>query len=383
MASPAEFSGKMVKFRAQLEVAFEYAALRDPKDASCAGPWFDTAERHDGTQNFVTAEDAALQQEHPAFLKQDDNWKKFEDAMAARVYPRVKEPRTLGNMGGYPRYEVVATMTGRLDVAGDATHGFGQLGQWRVRLMLVSVEDVATVERPYDWTKFSREPLRFPQGSIRGSLTDAAGKPVKMARVEAITPDGKLTGDEPSVYTKEDGTFALRVEPGRYYVVAERTHAATVARPYAATYAPSSEDKAGARLLTVDDQAELTGLNIQIRRSLELHSFDVRVVGPDDKPVGNASVRLTEAVRDGFAGLEALPRTDADGRVTLKLYAGIDYLLWAEDYDLPNTQCAPVRHVTASALPAGPILEKLALPSQICSKQWEDARKATRATLFP
>jgi hypothetical protein len=383
MHNPAQFAGRLVKLRATVEAGFEYSVIVDRKDPSCNGPWFEYALAKDETRPFVIPEDLELQQAHPVFRVEDGNFKQFQEAQSARVYSRTKERMTLGNMGGHRRYDVTATMTGRVDFAGNSRNGFGQMGGWRVRFLLASVEDVTAQELPYDWSKFSREPVRFPQGEIHGKLTDAQGQPMKFAKVEAITPEGKVSENEPWALTNTEGSYSLHVEPGQYFVVVDRTEAATEEHPFMATYYPSAEDKSSAALLNIADGAKLVDINIQMSRVLTPRFIDILVVGPDDKPVGNALVRLTETGRDGIAGLKGLPRSDAGGQVRLLKFEGLDYLLWAESYDLPGAQCAPVVRLERNREITGPIHEKITLDSQTCSNQWEDAVKARRTALFP
>jgi hypothetical protein len=123
--------------------------------------------------------------------------KQFDKALQAVVYPR--DDRTIFVGGDPPRYEVTATMTGRVDYVGERGLAVGHLNGWPVRFVLSSVQDVATEERSYDWAEFSREPVRFPHGTILGKLTDPSGKPIKSGWVGAIPAEGKVPLVSPEV----------------------------------------------------------------------------------------------------------------------------------------------------------------------------------------
>jgi hypothetical protein len=176
MRTPDAFAGRMVKVRAAVQSGFESSTIVDANEPSCDSPWFDYAPKKESTvqPRSYDAEQLGL---HPVFLLEDENMKRFDDALSAVVYPRSNGTLFIG--GNPKRFNVTATMTGRVDDAWEGGSGFGHLNGWRVRFVLISVEDVTTEERSYNWTEFSPDPVRFPHGTIRGKLTDAEGKPIK------------------------------------------------------------------------------------------------------------------------------------------------------------------------------------------------------------
>lgn len=205
MHNPSAFAGRIVKVRATVASGFESSTIVDVNDKSCRGPWFEDALKRGAHPR--DGYDAALQRRHPVFLKEDDNMKRFNDALSAVVYPREKRVILIdGN-----RYNVTATMTGRVDDAGENRLGFGHMNAYRVRFLLSSVQDISTEERDFNWAEFSREPVRFPHGTIRGKLLDALGKPIKSAWVEAIPAEGEIPISNPEVLTEEDGSYSLNV----------------------------------------------------------------------------------------------------------------------------------------------------------------------------
>ena len=74
---------------------------------------------------------------------EDESMKRFNEALRAFAYPRDNRVQSRAA----PRYNVTATMTGRVDDAGATRSGFGHLGGYRIRFVLSSVEDVSTEER--------------------------------------------------------------------------------------------------------------------------------------------------------------------------------------------------------------------------------------------
>ena len=199
MNDPSAFAGRIVKLRATVQSGFESSTIIDANQPSCEGPWFQIAPKNDSSsQNDGSTEQGS----RSVFLVEDENMKRFDEALDAVVYPRDNK---IIFVGGKPRrYAVTATMTGRVDDEGEEGSGFGHLNGWRVRFVLSSVEDIAKKEISYDWTEFSPDPLRFPHATIRGRLTDADGRPIKSAWVGAIPAEGSVPISFPEMLTKQD-----------------------------------------------------------------------------------------------------------------------------------------------------------------------------------
>lgn len=377
MRTPDAFAGRMVKLRATVQSGFESSTIVDANEPSCDSPWFDYAPKKESTvqPRSYDAEQLGL---HPVFLLEDENMKRFDDALRAVVYPRSNGTLFIG--GTPKRFNVTATMTGRVDDAGEGGSGFGHLNGWRVRFVLSSVEDVATEERSYNWTEFSHDPVRFPHGTIRGKLTDAEGKPIKSAWVGAIPAEGKVPISYPEVRTKEDGSYSLDVEPGKYFVVVNRNDPAREDVPVLTTYFPSTETEAGATPLNVLDHAELTAIDIQIHRILPPHFFEVQVLGTDGEPARGAYVHLTQTNRAPIAGQHGVTHTNSEGRARLLAFKGLDYLLWADLGSWPSKRCAPVVKLDGNHSGAGPIVVRISLSQDACSEQEREARTAAHAT---
>lgn len=371
MRNPAAFSNRIVKLRATPEFAFEHSSMVDPADRSCEGPWLDIAPDGEDKMRGFTSDDEHRQAEHPVQLIKDVNYKRFTDALGAKVYSLSEEVHTFWNIGGHPRYRVTATMTGRLEFAEGSTHGFGQMGQWRVRFILISVEDVTTEELPYDWTRFSRAPGPFPHGTIHGRVIDANGEPMGRALVEAIRTQGTLTGDEPGASTDADGTYSIELQPGSYYVVVNRKQAASEKEPLLVTYHPSTEQRARAAVVTVSDGAELNRIDIQATHILKPRTLDIQVLDAGGRPLPGIAPFLTEVGRDGPISFDSSENsTNVEGHIRLTAFEGVDYVLWVDNYGgPPEARCAPTLQLDHNRFVSEPIVVKTTLGKDACERQ--------------
>jgi hypothetical protein len=373
MRNPAAFAERIVKVRATVASGFESSTIVDANDKSCRGPWFEDAltkgeQPRDGY-------DAELQRRHPIFLKEDDNMKRFNDALSAVVYPRQKKVILIdGN-----RYNVTATMTGRVDDSGADRLGFGHMNAYRVRFLLSSVQDISTEERDYNWAEFSREPVLFPHGTIRGKLLDAVGKPIKSASVEAIPAQGEVPISNSEASTEADGSYSLSVEPGKYFVVVNRTIPASEGTPVLTTYFPDAESEAGAKALDIADGVELTDIDIHIRRTLIPRYFEVQVVLPSGKAARGSYTYLTQTNQAPIVGY-SVTHTSGEGKAHLTGFEGVDYWLWAELGSGPNEHCAKAAHLGPDQSSESPVVMKIELAHTACSKQADEARSAAYAT---
>jgi hypothetical protein len=377
MGNPASFAGRLVKFRATVEAGFEISTIVDSNQPTCKGPWFEYAPKKDPQPLYQDGRDAQQQRLHPVFLVEDEKMKRFDDYLDMVVYPR--NDRTLFIGGNPHRYKVTATMTGRIDDAGNDRLGFGHMNGWRVRFVLSAVEDVTTEENSYDWTEFSRDPVRFAHGTISGRLTYAQGEPIKSVWIGAIPAEGKIPLTYPEMLTHEDGSYSLDVKPGKYFIVVNRENPANKNVPFPTTYFPSSETEAGATTLNIDDYSDLTDVNIQIHHVLTPRFFEVQVLGADGKAASGAYAYLTQMDRAPIVG-HSVTHMDSEGHARLSGFEGIDYLLWADLGSWPNKRCAPVLKLDRSRFDADPIVLRISLTQDACEKQEDEARSAAYAT---
>jgi Carboxypeptidase regulatory-like domain len=382
MHDPAAFAGKLVRLHATIRSGFELSTIVDEADSSCQGPWLEYAHTSGQPESYAFPDDVRWQRENPVFLVDDSNLKVFQDALNARVYSRIDKPVSFATMGGYKRYQVSARMTCRVDYAGNSRNGFGQMSQWRVRFVLVSVENVTTHEFPYDWSKYSRTPGPFPHGTLHGRVVDAQGKAVARVEVQAIAAQGKVSEDEATTYTNNDGSYSLNVQPGKYVVVANRTTAATPEAPFLATYYPSVEDRASGTPLNVAESNELTGIDIRMHSALKPFAADVQVLDIGGKPVPQVSVFLTERGRNGPVGVESSTNSDAEGHAHVTGFEDVDYVLWADSYREGSAlRCAPLVHLHHGQAFPNSIVVKISLNQAQCDEQSKQALDARGAAL--
>ena len=375
MHRPSAFAGHIVKLRATVETGMEASVLIDANNSSCKSPWLDWAPIKGEPSR--SEEYDTQQRRFPVFLVEDENLKHFEGALNAVVYPR--ENHVMFVDGGPKRYTVTATMTGRVDYAGKGL-GFGHLNGWEVRFVLSSVEDVAMVERTYDWTVYSREPVRFPHGTISGKLTNADGKPIKTAWIGAIPAKGKVPIGFKQSLTKDDGSYTFDLDPGIYFVVVNRISAATEDVPVLTTYFPSSEVESGATPLKIDDYTNLTGINLHINRTLTPIYINLQVFRSTGEPAAGAYAYLTQTNQAGLAGEHGVTHLDSAGRARLFGFEGVEYLVWAASGSWPSEQCAPIIRLDRSHPRTEPIVMTISMKQAACSKQEEEARAAAYAT---
>jgi hypothetical protein len=373
MRNPAAFAGRIVRVHATVSSGFESSTIVDADDKSCRGPWFEDALRKG--EQARDGYDAELQRQHPVFLKEDDNMKRFNDALNAVVYPRERKVILIGGN----RYNVTATMTGRLDDSGANRLGFGHMNAYRVRFLLSSVQQISIEERDYNWAEFSREPVQFPHGTIRGKLLDVLGRPIKSATVEAIPAAGEVPISNPEASTEEDGSYSLTVEPGKYFVVVNRTIPASEGVPVLTTYFPETESETGAKTLDIADGVELTDIDIHIRRTLTPRYFDVQVLLPSGNAASGSYTYLTQTNQAPIVGY-SVTHTSAEGKARLTGFEGVDYLLWAELGSGPNERCAKALQLATVQSSESPVVMRVELAEPACSKQEDEARSFAYAT---
>lgn len=181
-----------------------------------------------------------------------------------------------------------------------------------------------------------------PQAVITGRVFDQDGDPVAGAEVRAshyvytggqrqLRPEG--TGGT----TDDQGFFRISgLAPGRYYVRAEVRNATVRAEADVATYFPNSPELRSAAPLDVTPGAELSGVNLRLRRE---RVFTIRgtVRNTDTgRPAANTSVMVLPPEGpspDLMAGPGGLflseTRTDGEGKFELRGLPGGSYTLFA------------------------------------------------------
>lgn len=339
--SPASFDGKMVRLRATVASGFEAFGIRDPED-KCGVIWLTYAGGGPVASTSFGPATPNLQRP-PVTLKNNRQLKRFQKLLSAEMYPRSR-----GNLCmACTRYEVTATMTGRLDYAGKG-HGFGHMNGYETQLVLESASDVSAVDQSshYDLKDFSPTPVHLPTGYLKGRVLAPDGRPVAGAEVNVhSTEDVPAYMHDFTEWADEKGRFKVAVPPGTYLLGINLETPPSPAVPFAATYYPGTADGKAAKRLSVTDRQNVGGLTIRIPERLHDRKVPVKVTWPDGKPVEDANVWLAEIGNPTAVVGGSVSHTVADGTFDLTGFEGIDYFLHADIYVKPlyKPHCAEVR----------------------------------------
>ena len=324
---PADFDGRIVTIRATVTSNFEIFAIRDKED-QCGLVWFTYASAGPAASVSVNVLTPNVQRSELA-LRRDREFARYERALEARVYPRERGTRCIP----CSRYEVTATMTGRIDVAPEGL-GFGHLNGFPVQFVLqrvtrVTLRDLASEYDPELW---STTPVRFPTGYIVGKVSGPDGRPISGIYVQ-VTPLGESpeSVDDDSMETDEKGAFKIAVPPGVYTVAANVVFPPSAQQPYPRTWAPGTIEQVGAGRFSVADGRRVAA-DIRIPIRLAERKLRVRVTWPDGTPVPRANAWLAEQSDPLSVVGIAVSHTDAEGRVELAGLSGVGYVLRANIY---------------------------------------------------
>jgi hypothetical protein len=360
---PQDFDGKAVRLRATVLAGFEVFAIRDPQN-DCANIWLSFAGGGpEASLSFGAQTPAMVRPELP--LTRDRRFRQFVGLLDAEMYPRERGHLCIA----CKRYEVTATMIGRIDVAPEG-RGFGHLNGYPLQFVLQRITAISTrdLAANYDSKLFSAEKVRFPTGYLIGKVIGPEGKPIEGTDVTAIsTEDVPLFMKEFSESTDEKGRFEIGVPPGSYIIGVNINSPASPAYPYATTFSPGTTDKDSAARVTVAARARIT-VPIRIKSTLVQRKYPVKVTWPDGKPVQDANVWLEEQDNPKMVVGDAVSHTDSDGRYDLRGFQGISYLVKANIYVKPTytPYCAPTLLIKASDTVSEPIQMILTNTGEMC-----------------
>jgi hypothetical protein len=171
VASPAAFDGKLVRLKAQTmspsrprfkNVRYRNTQIEDSDPQCTYMLWLTySGSRPEATPSSGEASAGAA--ERPAVILEDEQLKLFKDYLAARMYP-ISEGVSCWKC---TRYEVSATLTGRVDYFKTGGKGLDAgPRRWETRFVLQSVADVAPhdLAGDYDPKEYSTQPVKFPRG---------------------------------------------------------------------------------------------------------------------------------------------------------------------------------------------------------------------------
>jgi hypothetical protein len=149
---PEQFDGKIVRVEARIRSEIEVFGITDPRNKCKNIFWLTYPDEADATHPGSTIKRT------PVDLRKDEQFELFEKYLDAKMYPRFE-----GTNCYCKRYEVTATLTGRVDVATKEQRGFGHLNGWKVQLVLQTVTDIMPKDLSpnYDPREYSTEPVEL------------------------------------------------------------------------------------------------------------------------------------------------------------------------------------------------------------------------------
>jgi hypothetical protein len=209
LKDPSSFDGKTVTIKGTVLAGFDQFVLND---GSCAqdvnGIWLDYpagSKAKGGPEVMVTLAPAKNFAGTPSAasrtavtLNKDKNFKQFDSALSSF--------HTISTMClGCTRYEVQATVTGRLDGVKSALiqrkdgkittlGGFGNLNQYPARLVIASVADVSTKEVDFSKADAAAKEIDKQNQSQQQGDQGAGSAPVSQSPSESRTALDKLVG---------------------------------------------------------------------------------------------------------------------------------------------------------------------------------------------
>ena len=340
-ANPASFDGKIVSLRATVLSGFEVFAIKAPEN-DCGGMWL---AYNEGGPVASTSLGVSRPLRDPITLLKDGNFKRFQSLLNAEMHPRTRDSMCIA----CNRYEVSATMVGRVDYAGKQA-GYGHMNGYKLQFELMSVSEITAkdLSARYDSAKFSAGRVHLPTGYIEGRLISPNGKRYEDIWVTATRAGAdnefQSTGDAD---TDKRGRFKISVPPGEYVVGVNVIRPASEPFPFRTTYAPAAWSYSSARVYPVADGQHVRA-DIHLSAPLSPRSIPVKVQWPDGRPVEDANVWLTEAAGDANIVVgTAVSHTGPDGTFTLKGVAETDYLVHADIYVKPGYRKFCAEDVTA------------------------------------
>jgi hypothetical protein len=225
--SPASFNGKMVRIKGTVVAGFDEFVIKDAADPNCGfqvnAIWLSYpqgSKAKSGPAAIVTAQAAHNfagtwkdPGRTPVTLDKSKDFKQF-DSLLAQTHQRGMDMCL-----GCARYEVKATLIGRLDTVADASikrdasgkivglGGFGNMNAYPARLVLASVSDVTPKEIDYSKsdaiTKGDAGTMTAPPGpGSGGEFDDPFAVAVRLAGHIGAGPAGDQAQKDVALFPK-------------------------------------------------------------------------------------------------------------------------------------------------------------------------------------
>jgi hypothetical protein len=157
---------------------------------------------------------------------------------------------------------------------------------------------------------------------IRGTVTDAYGKPVQNIGIDYMHPPGTksytgYTDGEPAG-TDAGGHYDLHKTPPGSYLIVANSMGADAYHPYPRVYYPNTVNIENAVPVTIGPAGTLEHIDFQLPtfKSVTIH---MAVKMPDGTPAAGAQIYARDNINPGSVQ-PASAVTDADGQASLSLY---------------------------------------------------------------
>jgi hypothetical protein len=236
--SPASFDGKMVRIKGTVVAGFDEFVIKDATDPNCGfqvnGIWLSYpqgSKAKSGPVAIVTVQPAhnfagtlKPATRIPVTLDKSKEFKQFDSLLAQ------SHQKGLDMCLGCARYEVTATLTGRLDSVADASikrdasgkmvgfGGFGNMNAYPARLVLASVSDVTPKEIDYSKadaiTKGDSGQTPPPASGGGGQFDDPFAAAIKLAAHVGANPLGDQARAAVAVFPKSKEQNGVSVVHG-------------------------------------------------------------------------------------------------------------------------------------------------------------------------
>ena len=220
-----------------------------------------------------------------------------------------------------------------------------------VQFVLQSVEETSAKDLADRYSSdFSPASVRFPTGYISGRLIGPDGGPIAdgdLTVYSAVDHDAHIEND--SATTDDKGRFKFSLPPGRYVIGFNTFWPPSPKFPFPPTYFPSSQEISSAGVVEIADREHKRDLIIHLPKALVPRKFSVLVLWPNEKPVADANVWLSEKNDPTAVVGTSVSHTAIDGTFDLAGFEGLDYIVHADKYGgLAQVSCAKNLLIRAS-----------------------------------
>lgn len=230
----------------------------------------------------------------------------------------------------------------------------------------------------------------FPATGLSGQVVGPAGRPVAGISVEAMPlaplSRGRLVGG--SARTDLSGRFAISGLPaGQYRIGVNLSMGPGDRSQNAATFYPGTTDWRQAAILTLGPTDTLDNLDFALGAPLSSTTIRGRVMRSDGEPVEKARVAAFDPRYHDreYRHFSEVVQTDAEGRFSLRVFEGIQYVLEASRHvqDRGN-QCAESVPLELDPSEHDPeYMLVLTLDDAGCKRQWAQFEDGPTRSLAP